>query len=96
MCLVGFYCWYTKKRKVENLLAYADLQEQSFSLRLRPNAVLTWFEFEDLMRATDNFSPQNFIGRGGFGLVYKGILPDGSMVAVKRLEESDSPGDALF
>ncbi|KAL3003786.1 hypothetical protein AAZX31_08G124900 [Glycine max] len=93
---LGFYCWYTKKRKVENLLAYADLQEQSFSLRLRPNAVLTWFEFEDLMRATDNFSPQNFIGRGGFGLVYKGILPDGSMVAVKRLEESDSQGDALF
>ncbi|KAG5029600.1 hypothetical protein JHK87_013114 [Glycine soja] len=93
---LGFCFWCTKRRSVENLLAYADLQEQSFSLRLRPNAVLTWFEFEDLLMATNNFSPQNFIGRGGFGLVYKGILPDGSMVAVKRLEESDSQGDALF
>ncbi|CAJ1938311.1 unnamed protein product [Sphenostylis stenocarpa] len=93
---LGFYFWYTKRRSVENLLAYSDLQEQSFSLRLRPNTVLTWFEFEDLVRATNNFSTQNFIGRGGFGLVYKGILPDGTMVAVKRLEESDSQGDALF
>ncbi|XP_020220813.1 probable receptor-like protein kinase At1g11050 [Cajanus cajan] len=93
---LGFYFWYTKRKSVENLLAYGNLQEQGFSLRLRPNAVLTWFEFEDLVRATNNFSPQNFIGRGGFGSVYKGILPDGTTVAVKKLEESDSQGDALF
>ncbi|XP_014505926.1 probable receptor-like protein kinase At1g11050 [Vigna radiata var. radiata] len=93
---VGLYFWYTKRRSVENLLAYADLQEERFRLRLRPNTVLTWFEIESLVRATNNFSPKNFIGRGGFGMVYKGILPDGTMVAVKRLEESDSQGDTLF
>ncbi|KAK7369241.1 hypothetical protein VNO80_11277 [Phaseolus coccineus] len=93
---LGLYFWYTKRRSVENLLAYAELQEQRFRLRLRPNTVLTWFEIESLVRATNNFSPRNLIGRGGFGMVYKGILPDGTMVAVKRLQESDSQGDALF
>ncbi|KAJ1405397.1 Protein kinase domain [Sesbania bispinosa] len=57
---------------------------------------LIWFKFEDLVKATNNFSPQNFIGRGGSGSVYKGILPDGKMVAVKRIEESDYQGDAEF
>ena len=93
---LGVYFWYIKRRSVENLLAYADLQEERFRLRLRPDTVLTWFEIESLVRATNNFSPQNFIGRGGFGTVYKGILPDGTMVAVKRLEESNYQADDLF
>ncbi|KAL2343161.1 hypothetical protein Fmac_004446 [Flemingia macrophylla] len=93
---LGFYFWYTKRKSVENLLTYGDLRDQGFNLRLRPNAVITWFELEDLVRATNNFSPQNFIGRGGFGLVYKGTLPDSTMVAVKKLEESNPEEDALF
>ncbi|KAK7359093.1 hypothetical protein VNO77_01039 [Canavalia gladiata] len=95
--MLGLYFLYTwrVKKKNENLLAYVDLQEQRFNLRLR-NAGLIWFKFEDLVRATNNFSPQNFIGRGGFGSVYKGNLPDGTMVAVKRIEELDSQGDDVF
>ncbi|XP_057954986.1 probable serine/threonine-protein kinase PBL28 isoform X2 [Malania oleifera] len=38
----------------------------------------------ELEQATCNFSPSNIIGEGGFGLVYKGLLQDGSIVAVKR------------
>lgn len=39
----------------------------------------------DLLKSTDNFSQANIIGCGGFGLVYKASLPDGSKVAIKRL-----------
>ncbi|KAK6143752.1 hypothetical protein DH2020_024100 [Rehmannia glutinosa] len=46
--------------------------------------------------ATDGFSPKNFIGRGGFGLVYKGTLADGTVVAVKKIIESDIEGNAEF
>ncbi|XP_021843660.1 phytosulfokine receptor 2 [Spinacia oleracea] len=39
----------------------------------------------ELLKSTDNFSQANIIGCGGFGLVYKASLPDGSKVAIKRL-----------
>ncbi|XP_061365714.1 probable receptor-like protein kinase At1g11050 [Gastrolobium bilobum] len=100
MCsLLGLYFWYTrgvKRKDEENSLVYADPEEQRSKIRLRPDTGSTWFKFEDLEKATNSFSPLNFIGRGGFGSVYKGILPDGTMVAVKWMEESEFQGDAEF
>ncbi|KAJ6848792.1 cysteine-rich receptor-like protein kinase 15 isoform X2 [Iris pallida] len=42
--------------------------------------------------ATDNFADSNKLGQGGFGTVYKGILPDGQEVAVKRLSATSRQG----
>ncbi|KAM0933693.1 putative protein kinase RLK-Pelle-SD-2b family [Dioscorea sansibarensis] len=42
------------------------------------------FRFEDLRKATCNFSKE--LGRGGSGLVFEGILNNGMKVAVKRME----------
>lgn len=39
-----------------------------------------------LQKATNNFSPENLLGKGGFGSVYEGKLEDGSTVAVKRMD----------
>ncbi|CAI9760046.1 unnamed protein product [Fraxinus pennsylvanica] len=38
--------------------------------------------------ATNNFSPDNKIGEGGFGSVYKGTLSNGQEIAVKRLSKN--------
>lgn len=43
------------------------------------------FNFAELRAATGDFSPGNKLGEGGFGLVYKGTLPDGRVVAVKQI-----------
>ncbi|CAN6888679.1 unnamed protein product [Brassica oleracea] len=43
------------------------------------------FSITDLEIATDKFSPENIIGRGGYAEVYQGILPEGKLIAVKRL-----------
>lgn len=42
-----------------------------------------------IMKATRNFSPSLKLGEGGFGTVYKAILPDGQIVAVKRAKKVD-------
>ncbi|KAE8724504.1 G-type lectin S-receptor-like serine/threonine-protein kinase SD2-5 [Hibiscus syriacus] len=44
----------------------------------------TRFTYDNLRTATDNFSVK--LGHGGFGSVYRGTLPDGTQVAVKKLE----------
>ncbi|WOH07333.1 hypothetical protein DCAR_0726763 [Daucus carota subsp. sativus] len=49
-------------------------------------------DFKSIANATDNFSPNNQIGEGGFGPVYKGILKEGQEIAVKRLSKNSSQG----
>ncbi|XP_058766966.1 receptor-like kinase TMK4 [Vicia villosa] len=44
------------------------------------------FSFHVLRQVTGNFSEDNILGRGGFGVVYKGELHDGTKIAVKRME----------
>ncbi|KAL2469461.1 Leucine-rich repeat protein kinase family protein [Abeliophyllum distichum] len=41
---------------------------------------------EVLRQVTNNFSEENILGRGGFGVVYKGEFHDGTKIAVKRME----------
>jgi serine/threonine protein kinase len=45
------------------------------------------YTFKELRAATDHFNSKNILGRGGFGIVFKGCLNDGTAVAVKRLKD---------
>uniref|UniRef100_F6GYF2 Protein kinase domain-containing protein n=1 Tax=Vitis vinifera TaxID=29760 RepID=F6GYF2_VITVI len=54
------------------------------------------FNFDYIMIATNNFSSQNKIGKGGFGDVYKGKLIDGQEIAVKRLSRGSGQGLVEF
>ncbi|CAL9037326.1 unnamed protein product [Musa banksii] len=47
------------------------------------------FDLSTLRIATCNFSDENKLGEGGFGAVYKGLLPDGREIAVKKLLASE-------
>ncbi|KAF6169295.1 hypothetical protein GIB67_013725 [Kingdonia uniflora] len=48
-----------------------------------------------LRNVTKNFAPENELGRGGFGTVYKGEFHDGTHIAVKRMEASVISNKAL-
>ncbi|XVF57948.1 hypothetical protein PTKIN_Ptkin07bG0023300 [Pterospermum kingtungense] len=51
-----------------------------------------FFDFESILVATDNFSEENKLGKGGFGPVYKGKFPGGQEIAVKRLSSVSGQG----
>ncbi|WCJ41027.1 Protein kinase superfamily protein [Euphorbia peplus] len=61
-----------------NVSPYASAESPFDTQSLRQLSIV------ELERATNNFSPTNIIGEGTFGLVYKGLLLDGSIVAIKR------------
>lgn len=54
------------------------------------------FSYKELEEATDMFSDVNFLAEGGFGVVHKGMLKDGQVVAVKQLKFSGSQADLDF
>ncbi|CAI0558631.1 unnamed protein product [Linum tenue] len=54
------------------------------------------FSYEELDDATGGFSDENFLAKGGFGDVYRGVLSDGQVVAVKVLRFLGAQADADF
>lgn len=56
----------------------------------------TAFTHSDILRATRSFSDERIIGRGGSGTVYRGVLPDGRDVAVKKLQSEGVEGEREF
>ncbi|KAF2533460.1 hypothetical protein F2Q70_00032958 [Brassica cretica] len=54
------------------------------------------YEFEAIEAATNKFSVSNKLGEGGYGEVYKGKLPNGTEVAVKRLSEMSGQDTRKF
>ncbi|KAL6511240.1 hypothetical protein OROMI_034914 [Orobanche minor] len=71
------------KNAQENELRGLDLQTGYFSLR-------------QIKAATNNFDSANKIGEGGFGPVYKGVLSDGTVIAVKQLSSKSKQGNREF
>nr|GMC75719.1 probable LRR receptor-like serine/threonine-protein kinase At1g74360 [Ipomoea batatas] len=56
----------------------------------------TSFTHSDILKATKGFSDDRIIGRGGCGTVYRGVLPDGREVAVKKLQREGVEGEREF
>uniref|UniRef100_A0A3N7ERA2 Cysteine-rich receptor-like protein kinase 10 n=1 Tax=Populus trichocarpa TaxID=3694 RepID=A0A3N7ERA2_POPTR len=54
------------------------------------------FDLSTIEAATNNFSADNKLGEGGFGEVYRGTLPNGQQIAVKRLSRNSGQGAAEF
>ncbi|KAM5578353.1 putative serine/threonine-protein kinase PBL7 [Rosa sericea] len=54
------------------------------------------FTFKQLHSATGGFSKSNVVGKGGFGLVYRGVLHNGRKVAIKFMDQAGKQGEEEF
>ncbi|XP_057856008.1 receptor-like serine/threonine-protein kinase ALE2 isoform X3 [Cryptomeria japonica] len=62
---------------------------------MRPSSTRC-FAYEELKEATNNFETASVLGEGGFGRVFKGVLKDGTLVAIKKLSSGGQQGDREF
>ncbi|KAK8608234.1 hypothetical protein V6N13_023661 [Hibiscus sabdariffa] len=69
-----------------------EVKEAPLDICTRPNT----FNYSELKAATENFSPSNKLGEGGFGAVYRGTFSDGRVIAVKQLAISSRQGKSQF
>ncbi|XVF26580.1 hypothetical protein REPUB_Repub14bG0029900 [Reevesia pubescens] len=77
---MGFYYYRKQKRLLE--CAQENLEEDNFLDSFSGMPVR--YTYGELCKATKNFSEK--VGQGGFGSVYRGVMPDGTQLAVKKLE----------
>ncbi|KAM7500876.1 hypothetical protein LguiA_025290 [Lonicera macranthoides] len=78
---------YLKSCKQENNSYKYSKQESQ-----QDNSELPLFDLDTILAATGKFCLQNRIGQGGFGTVYRGELPNGQEIAVKRLSQNSMQG----
>ncbi|KAL3364552.1 hypothetical protein AABB24_013367 [Solanum stoloniferum] len=88
--ILSFLAWFyfqrrKRRRRIgECILTGSKVENEDMELPL--------FDLVTVTSATGIFSSANVIGEGGFGPVYKGILPNGQAIAVKRLSENSGQG----
>ncbi|KAK7387637.1 hypothetical protein VNO78_22424 [Psophocarpus tetragonolobus] len=99
LLLAGLYAFRQKKRAEKaigqsNPFRRWDTVESNSEVPQLKEARL--FSFEELKKYTKNFSQLNDIGSGGFGKVYKGSLPNGKLIAIKRAKKESMQGKLEF
>ncbi|KAF8041385.1 hypothetical protein BT93_A0096 [Corymbia citriodora subsp. variegata] len=92
---IGFlYVGYKKRKFIKlreqyfkqngGLLLQQQLQECD-----RTTKAVKLFSAEELEKATDNYDERRIVGQGGYGTVYKGMLPNNMVVAIKKSKHVD-------
>ncbi|XP_054823372.1 putative wall-associated receptor kinase-like 16 isoform X1 [Prosopis cineraria] len=94
--LVSAFCWVHKKRAIKKvrrkyfeqnggIILQQFLQQQGHQERTKI------FTEAELKSATNNFDEGKILGRGGQGVVYKGVLPDKTLLAIKKSRIGGDP-----
>ncbi|XP_059652567.1 probable LRR receptor-like serine/threonine-protein kinase RKF3 [Cornus florida] len=88
--------WHKQRRTKKEYVDRSAISSASALGLISESITLVKFTIQEMKEATRNFSRGNLIGKGGYGNVYRGILKDGSEVALKRFKNCSISGDAVF
>ncbi|KAF9608243.1 hypothetical protein IFM89_008198 [Coptis chinensis] len=94
-CIFGLVWFVLRKRRTSQMnLKKADIiRDVSMDDEFEKGTGPKRFSYNELVRATGNFSEEGKLGEGGFGGVYKGVLSEPSLnVAVKRVSRGSKQG----
>ncbi|CAJ1957659.1 unnamed protein product, partial [Sphenostylis stenocarpa] len=83
LIVLGLRIQFRKRNSLAKELKHLNLQMGLFTMR-------------QIKVATNNLDISNKIGEGGFGPVYKGVLSDGTIIAVKMLSSKSKQGNREF
>ncbi|KAH9735373.1 MDIS1-interacting receptor like kinase 2 [Citrus sinensis] len=89
--ILGFILLLKRQNKTLKLNSGAAKNGDVFSVWNYDGKIL----YEDLINATEDFHIKYCIGTGGYGSVYKAELPDGKVVALKKLHQSETEDSAF-
>nr|POE57739.1 putative leucine-rich repeat receptor-like protein kinase [Quercus suber] len=96
----GVYALHAKKR-AKKVIEHTNPYEQLDLRRRRGDSFLEvkgvrWFSLKELEKYTEHFSVANEIGSGGYGKVYRGSLPTGQLIAIKKAKKESKQGKLEF
>ncbi|KAF9593832.1 hypothetical protein IFM89_025617 [Coptis chinensis] len=98
--VTGSLClWFVKDKKRKKMMRRGsgiEVQDSDGQTTIMDDVMSFLFEFDILVMATENFSLSNQLGTGGFGSVYKGKMPNGEEIAVKKLAVGSNQGVEEF
>ncbi|GKE29201.1 wall-associated receptor kinase 2-like protein [Tanacetum coccineum] len=101
LCGVTGILFGIRKRKINKLREKFFEQNGGVFLKQKLNApgtseAMIMFTTDQLRKATHDYSEEQIIGRGGYGVVYKGVLPDKRVVAIKKSKLVDETQSEQF
>ncbi|XP_031262529.1 putative receptor-like protein kinase At4g00960, partial [Pistacia vera] len=95
---LGFFLFirWRRLRLEEKFLFELMSEAKELEIDGKKGVNLKVYSVSSIMDATNSFSSENKLGEGGFGPVYKGLLPDGQEIAIKRLSGRSRQGLVEF
>nr|GMD30096.1 G-type lectin S-receptor-like serine/threonine-protein kinase At4g27290 [Ipomoea batatas] len=85
-CSICYICY---RRRTKHAIMDQSIDEDTDEEKV---IGVQFFSLQSILEATDNFSEANKLGKGGFGIVYKGVFFGGQEIAVKRLSSESGQG----
>ncbi|CAK9863637.1 unnamed protein product [Sphagnum jensenii] len=86
-----------RQREIAKQIAYVKHTTQMVECSsVSADFAMVWYSLDEMKAATHNFATDTIAGSGAFANVYRGVLEDGTEIAVKRFKNCSPNGDADF